>query len=1047
MPTSCRAPLARFSMAGALVLLAQAAAAQSVFINELHYDNTGTDSGEAIEIAGPAGTDLTGCSLVLYNGNNGAVYDTNALAGIIPDQQGGLGTLAFEYPVNGVQNGSPDGIALVGASGIIQFLSYEGEFVALDGPAAGLASTDIGVDEAGDTPVGNSLQLTGSGAAPGDFAWGGAAPHTFGAVNTGQVFTGAPAGGNPCGGGGDPGDPGDVGAFVINEILADPASGLEGDANRDGVRDSSDDEFVEIVNTSGEDVDISGWTLSDEVSVRHTFPSGSIVGAGCAVLVFGGETPTGAFGNVLVQTASGGLLGLNNGGDVVTLGNGSGTVSVAYGGEGGSDESLTRDPDVTGGEPLVQHSAAAGAGGTLFSPGTQVTGAQFAGCEPLPTGPFEIYEIQGDGAASPFAGQLIQSVDNVVTALATDGFFMQTPASRSDGNVNTSDGIFVFTGGTPGVAVGDQVDVTARVQEFFDFTELSGDPVVQVDGSGLMLPPPVVFDAAVPSPDPSSPSCAIAYECYEGMLVSVPAGTVTGSNQNFGSDPIAEVHVTAASARMFREPGVEFPGLASQPDIPVWDGNPEVFELDPDKLGLSNAVIPAGSSFSATGVIGFEFGGYELWPSSLTFEPLPIPRPVRARAAGEFTVGSLNLFRLFDDVDDAPDTNTLGELRDDEVVSPAEYATRRTKFAAYILDVLGAPDILAVQEAEKLGVLEDLAADIEAANPGVHYTTYLQEGNDVGTIDVGFLVRDTVVVDAVTQLGRDEIFDFDGSALHDRPPLLLEGRVTAGDDYAIAVMAVHNRSLSGIEDSDRVRLKRLTQAQSIAARVQAMQEDNPDLRLAIVGDFNAFEFTDGFVDAVGQIAGNFVPEQSLLSGPDLVEPNLVNQVLSVDASERYSFIFGGSAQVLDHALTSMALDAAVRGFEYGRGNADAAEVLIEDAATPLRSSDHDGLVLFITTDVDADGVNDEVDFCPMTVIPESVPTSGLGVNRWALVDGDFAFDTRAPGGKGPSAAFSTANTAGCSCAQIIDARGLGAGHTKFGCSLGVMRQWVELVNP
>src|SRR5690606_23691529 len=115
---------------------------------------------------------------------------------------------------------------------------------------------------------------------------------------------------------------------------------------------------------------------------------------------------------------------------------------------------------------------------------------------------------------------------------------------------------------------------------------------------------------------------------------------------------------------------------------------------------------------------------------------------------------------------------------------------------------------------------------------------YLEEGNDVGTIDVGFLVRDTLTVDDVTQLGRDEIFDFDGSPLHDRPPLLLEGRVSS--NFPVTVVVVHNRSLGGVEDpgseGERVRLKRLTQAQSIAARVQAMQEDDPDVRLVVVGD-------------------------------------------------------------------------------------------------------------------------------------------------------------------------------------------------------------------
>src|SRR5687767_7158655 len=75
-----------------------AAAAISVFINEIHYDNTGTDAGEAIEIAGPAGTDLSGWSIVLYNGAGGAPYDTDALSGIIPNQQAGFGTISLSYP-------------------------------------------------------------------------------------------------------------------------------------------------------------------------------------------------------------------------------------------------------------------------------------------------------------------------------------------------------------------------------------------------------------------------------------------------------------------------------------------------------------------------------------------------------------------------------------------------------------------------------------------------------------------------------------------------------------------------------------------------------------------------------------------------------------------------------------------------------------------------------------------------------------------------------------------------------------------------------------
>ncbi|MCC9136104.1 DUF5689 domain-containing protein [Pontibacter silvestris] len=162
-----------------------------VFINEIHYDNEGTDTGEAVELAGRAGTDLSGWSLVLYNGGNGTAYNTQTLTGTIPDQTNGFGFIAVTYPANGLQNGAPDGVALVNADGeVVQFLSYEGSFTAVDGPADGLASTDIGVQEASSSPVGYSLQLTGAGFTYENFTWTGPTTSTFGTLNVGQDFGG-----------------------------------------------------------------------------------------------------------------------------------------------------------------------------------------------------------------------------------------------------------------------------------------------------------------------------------------------------------------------------------------------------------------------------------------------------------------------------------------------------------------------------------------------------------------------------------------------------------------------------------------------------------------------------------------------------------------------------------------------------------------------------------------------------------------------------------------------------------------------------------------
>ena len=373
---------------------------------------------------------------------------------------------------------------------------------------------------------------------------------------------------------------------------------------------------------------------------------------------------------------------------------------------------------------------------------------------------------------------------------------------------------------------------------------------------------------------------------------------------------------------------------------------------------------------------------------------------------------------------------------------------------------MNTPDILAVQEVGGLAELQDLAAKIAADDPSINYTAYLVEGNDIGGIDVGFLTRDAIQVDTITQLGADETFTNPSTntedILHDRPPLLLEGSLPMQfGSYPIAVMVVHNRSLNRIETL-RVRVKRLRQAESIAMKVQSLQDADPNVRLVVTGDFNAFEFTDGYVDAVAVISGNFDPTQNLVCSeavclPDLVEPNLSNEVLNLPTTSRYSFIFRGNAQILDHGLTTAKLSNEVRDAQYGRGNSDAASILLnyDGSINPnnlaLRSSDHDGLVIFVAADEDADGVPNDIDMCPATMLPEGVPTVSLGVNRFADTDGDGIFDTTSPKGKGPENFYDLGATAGCSCEQIIEAQGLGQGHRKFGCSIDAMKNWVSLM--
>ncbi|MEJ6402972.1 ExeM/NucH family extracellular endonuclease [Yoonia sp. 2307UL14-13] len=143
-------------------------------INEFHYDNAGGDVGEFVEIRVDAGEDVSALNIDLYNGNGGGSYNTIAVGSVTPTTDG-----TYDYyviPTPGIQNG-PDGIALSNDGALVEFISYEGEVTATDGPAAGQTSTDIGAFETGDTLVGQSLQRNDDG------TWDGPRAETPGEAN------------------------------------------------------------------------------------------------------------------------------------------------------------------------------------------------------------------------------------------------------------------------------------------------------------------------------------------------------------------------------------------------------------------------------------------------------------------------------------------------------------------------------------------------------------------------------------------------------------------------------------------------------------------------------------------------------------------------------------------------------------------------------------------------------------------------------------------------------------------------------------------------
>ncbi|MEM8931713.1 MAG: IPTL-CTERM sorting domain-containing protein, partial [Acidobacteriota bacterium] len=987
-------------------------------INEIDSDMSGTEDTEFVELydGGLGNTALDGLVVVLFNGNGDTSYRAIDLDGETTDADGYLlisGTgLAGDVTVSSdfwLQNGAdavaiyagsdtdfPNGTAVT-TTNLIDAAVYG----TADSDDAGLLALLLAAEPQIDEDANGAKDDESSQRCPD----GGAARTTSTYIQAMPT----PGMRNDC--------LGDAGGVVINEIDADTAGvdaaefielydGGIGNVALDGLvlvtYNGSDDRSYNLggqsnaIDLDGQTTDADGFFVignSGVANVDLVITDDSLQNGADAVALFigdGADFPNDTaiatvdlLDAVVYDTSDAddpGLLPLLLAAEPQVDENGNGAKDT---------ESMQRCPDGSGGGRVT----------STFRLGTPTPGAA-TDCA------LEIHDIQGATDVSPVVGLTVTTRDNLVTAVGPEGFFIQTPDARVDADAETSQGLYVFTGSAPTVSVGNLVEVTGMVEEFFGFTEITGSPSVMVTRAGTPIDPalyddlppleaqnvlaeldarrtalpakvttravkgpppvatPVTFDATTPST--TQPVSAVELERFESMRISIPAGTICEGNQSFGSDPIAEPYANALTTRCQREPGIEFPGL---PMLPVWDGNPEVFELDLDALGGMSPFVTGGTSYTAEGVLAFEFGDYEVWTISYTETmPAPLPRAVRATEAGELTVGSLNLFRLFDDVDDPADGS-----RDDFVVPTAEYQRRLDKFGLYVLDVLGAPAVLGVQEVESLTVLQDLAAEILSRDATVSYTAHLVEGNDIGTIDVGFLVRATVAVDAVTQQGAAETLTFDGSTLHDRPPLLLEARFTGnGADFPFAVQVNHTRSLSGIDDAGdgpRVRAKRLEQAQSIAMKADAFQDANPTVPLIVLGDLNAFEFTDGYVDVIGQIAGDAVPADNLVSDTNLTTPTLTKRTLGVPAGQRYSFVFNGNAQVLDHALTSSASDLWFRGFEFGRANADAAEELIEDDTTPLRSSDHDGFVLFLMTDYDGDGVPDDVDNCPMTANP------------------------------------------------------------------------------
>ena len=586
-----------------------------------------------------------------------------------------------------------------------------------------------------------------------------------------------------------------------------------------------------------------------------------------------------------------------------------------------------------------------------------------------------IAEIQGPGQFSAFNGVVVVT-EGVVTGVRSNGFYIQTPDALADADPRTSEGIFVFSGSgqVPGnVALGHMLRVQGRVTEYqpsgspLPLTELVS-PQVSVLATAQALPTPV----SLPASQLGSGASADALEHLEGMRVAadrlqVVAPTLGFINERAASSSITGVFyaVLDGVGRPFREPGLE-PGvdLPAPHNTPRFDGNYERLRVDSRGLGGEALMVDAGAELlDVRGVLDYAFGTWSIAPDAVNGYVLgnqPVPRRAQAPGYADISIAGFNLLRFFDDINDP----SVGE----PVLTSEAYAFRLAKTAHGICHYLHAPDIVGVVEVESLPVLSRLADEINASCPQApNYVAYLEEGNDVGGIDVGFLISrrevapglPRVELASISQIGKNATWiqpDGSSTLLNDRPSLAIEATVNQsnGQAFALTVVANHLRSLSGANvnsaNGDRVRRKRAAQARMLAEWVEQRQQTDLQQPIVLLGDFNAFEFNDGLTDVMGIITGAAAgADQVLLHETTPISRPLLNLTLSEPANQRYSFSFDGNAQTLDHMLVNQALlDRAEVHVDHARLNADFSVGRFGDASNDARVSDHDPVLALIS---------------------------------------------------------------------------------------------------
>jgi len=534
---------------------------------------------------------------------------------------------------------------------------------------------------------------------------------------------------------------------------------------------------------------------------------------------------------------------------------------------------------------------------------------------------YTIPEIQGDGFVNTISPDMYIDTFGIVTADyqaygLKSGFFVQDPVG--DGNPATSDGIFVY-GYAYDVNVGDEVKLAGKVSEYYGITEMY-KPFITILSTGNPLPDPVELNP--PFDDYASD---VYYEALEGMLVSVECMRAVAGTDSFGE--VAGVVADTGVKRVFQDDPAGTGGI-----IFIDDGGGCLVNVRTGNL-IKNLVGPLDYTYDEYKVLPSPDNPPEVLPEYWAESDFVWPKGLTCG----FTVATYNMYNLFDEFDD-PD-------KIDDPPSAEEVELQLTKHALAIHELLREPDLIAVQEVENIEILERLANTEPIQGK---YGAVLIEGPYERAVDVGLLYRlDRVQV--ISAEARQTCTDLDDgygpgtdpnfpcpegyNPLFSRPPLVVHLRTIVnswgcryryGTDLWLIINHFKSKSTYAPTYAD-TEPRRIEQAKWVNHLVKEIQHCNRHAKVMVLGDFNSF--------------ANEAPIKILQRGGQK------NLIYAVSKSSRYTYIYRGVSEVLDHMFVSQSLRKLFMQARIVHFNTDFPyDTWADDPTTGVRSSDHDVLM-------------------------------------------------------------------------------------------------------